>query len=771
MRIRGHDGGALGPIDRLFGRGTLIGLGETDLLGRFAADRDEAAFAALVERHGPMVLGVCRRILNDGNDVDDAFQATFLVLVRRAGSIRRGVRLGPWLYGVALRVARKSRALSARRQARLKPLEGIAEGPPSRDLPFDDLRGPIDDEIARLPEALRRVVVLCYLEGCTHDEAARRLAWPVGTVRSRLARARSTLKGRLARRGLAPTAGSLAAFFVAERARAALPAALIAATTRSALLLSAGRTAAVGVAALGLSQTIARTTLMAKFSLLGATLAAAGTIAAFVAGPGLARQGDDTPAQGAAPSPIAGEPAASTNPAVDDDRVTVEEYRRLTTQLAQLEGQILGLQVQHTRLSQRLASLKIAASVDPRVIAHVRKIDGEGVMIDRGTNGKIELDMDLAVIDDSGKQVAIGQVIKVDYATSILAVDAANIRLGYGVIDASKPRPGPSGVGPSTPATVPIVGEADPAIPDGPETQAKAPQPNALGVVTRFNGEYVSAKRESSNEEELKVGDEVYVMERRSRQLVAKFTVALIQPDRIESRLDGFMRGQQQVAIGDLVVSAKMLQQFPTLTTPRVASGAPPDERAQRGGGAEPGEAPPDLQPGGRRNGFGRRGSRPAGPSMIRHGLVYISTNAEGNRMSIYSIANRDWTTFEAPAGVQLTPLMGEKIIAPSLGGAEIKQVAVYLPRTSRWYPFDLPETARDASPVVLGNTCVYIIGRNLIAFSESQEKWAVQRAIHTDRPQPIVDGTTITVQDGPAIHLFYSGEAKWDTITPPDQP
>ena len=223
----GRYGLVLREVGRLLGGGTIAALGEGQLLERFAADRDEAAFEALVSRHGPMVLGTCRRMLADPHDVDDAFQATFLVLARRAGSIRDADRLGPWLHGVARRVATRSRALSARRNAR----ERLGGEDRSVELPDAsealELREALDEELSRLPEKYRVPLVLCYLEGLTHDEAAEHLRWPVGTVRSRLAGGRDRLRSRLTRRGLAPSAAVPAIL-----PHASMPQALLSTTVR-----------------------------------------------------------------------------------------------------------------------------------------------------------------------------------------------------------------------------------------------------------------------------------------------------------------------------------------------------------------------------------------------------------------------------------------------------------------------------------------------------------------------------------------------------------
>lgn len=180
------------------------------LLHQFAAHGDEAAFAALVERHGPLVLGVCRRVLPHAHDVEDAFQATFMVLVRKAGTLRRPELLGNWLYGVAYRIARKLRASTeTRRRHEARNLHPIFTQPDTR-VEANDLRPVLDEELERLPEKYRLAVVLCYLEGKTNEEAARQLDWPTGTVKGRLARARDLLRNRLVRRGVALSAAALA---------------------------------------------------------------------------------------------------------------------------------------------------------------------------------------------------------------------------------------------------------------------------------------------------------------------------------------------------------------------------------------------------------------------------------------------------------------------------------------------------------------------------------------------------------------------------------
>jgi RNA polymerase sigma factor (sigma-70 family) len=238
-------GAVLKELHRVFDHGTVAGLNEGALLERFVAGRDEAAFAALVARHGPMVLGVCRRILHDEQDVDDAFQATFLVLVRRASAIRQGNLVGHWLHVVAHKVAVRARAHAARRHRRESAaltLDLTNSRPASAAALQWELREILDEELARLPSSLRMPVVLCYLEGLTHDEAAVRLDWPVGTVRSRMSRARDVLRRRLTRRGLAADGPALATSLF----RPPLPAGLIDSTVRSCLSLLPSQVVAGG---------------------------------------------------------------------------------------------------------------------------------------------------------------------------------------------------------------------------------------------------------------------------------------------------------------------------------------------------------------------------------------------------------------------------------------------------------------------------------------------------------------------------------------------
>jgi RNA polymerase sigma factor (sigma-70 family) len=198
---------------------------DAELLERFVAARDPAAFELLLYRHGPLVHGVCRRLLADPHAADDAFQATFLIFVRKAGAIARRERVGPWLFGVAHRVA-----LRARRKVGHEPPLGDRE-PAAQAAAPPELRDDVHEAVRQLPARYRDAVVLCYLEGRTHEEAARELGWPVGTVKGRLARARDLLRRRLG--AFAPTAVA-PALLPDGLARAAVAAALGAGGTTNA---------------------------------------------------------------------------------------------------------------------------------------------------------------------------------------------------------------------------------------------------------------------------------------------------------------------------------------------------------------------------------------------------------------------------------------------------------------------------------------------------------------------------------------------------------
>jgi len=280
---RERPGAILEPLRTLFGPGTAAGSTDGQLLERFAAHRNvdagaQAAFAALVARHGPMVRRVCRSLLPDPHDADDVFQATFLVLARKAGMIRRPELLGNWLYGTAHRTAQKLKIRTARRlkhEAREASMAGARVSTDADDLERQAVRREEDqlvhEEVARLPEVYRAAVVLCDLEGQSHEEAARRFRCSDRTLRRRLGRARDLLRTRLTRRGLAPTAtaGLLAAALGPEPASAAIPQITVDALARAATRFAARHAACSTVSILADAVTRA----MFRAKLKGAAMA------------------------------------------------------------------------------------------------------------------------------------------------------------------------------------------------------------------------------------------------------------------------------------------------------------------------------------------------------------------------------------------------------------------------------------------------------------------------------------------------------------------
>jgi RNA polymerase sigma-70 factor (ECF subfamily) len=216
-------------------------LSDGELLEWFVQRHQEAAFAVLVRRHGPMVLSVCRRVLRHSHDADDAFQTTFLVLAQKAQKLRQPELLANWLYGVAYRTALHARQRAACRREREREAAKMIAPCSDPESESEELRSILDDELHRLPEKYRAPLVLCYLEGKTNEEAARLLGWPTGSMSHRLARGRDLLRERMESR-LAGLSILLPTIFLAEHLQpAVVPLFLARMTTHSATLLASGK--------------------------------------------------------------------------------------------------------------------------------------------------------------------------------------------------------------------------------------------------------------------------------------------------------------------------------------------------------------------------------------------------------------------------------------------------------------------------------------------------------------------------------------------------
>ncbi len=270
-----RNGAVLRQLRTLFSAGTVRDLTDGQLLERFATDGGDAAeqaFSALVERHGPMVLRVCRGVLVDPHDTQDAFQATFLVLVKKARKLWVRDSLGPWLHQVAFRTASDARKSAARRRRH----EQLASkfGKETYSEMEDDLGRMLHEEIERLPELFRAPLVLCDLEGRTHEQAARHLGWPIGTVKSRQSRGRERLRQRLLRRGLGPNAGLFGPSLL-------VPPALLDSTTNAVIQLVTARATVPGAAA-SLAEGVIRTMFIARWLKVASVLLIAGATASGV---------------------------------------------------------------------------------------------------------------------------------------------------------------------------------------------------------------------------------------------------------------------------------------------------------------------------------------------------------------------------------------------------------------------------------------------------------------------------------------------------------
>jgi RNA polymerase sigma factor (sigma-70 family) len=306
--------------------------GDLQLLERFVTQRDDAAFGALLARHGAMVLGVCRRALRDPAAAEDAFQATFLVLVRRAASLGSGESLANWLYGVACRTAARAKAEATRRRAReAAALRPNAPSDPLGEISARELLAVVDEELSQLSPRYRSPLVLCYFEGLTRDEAARSCGWSLATFARRLRRGRELLKARLTRRGVGLPAALLPLVFAEGSASAALPAPLVHSTTAAAAAVAAGG-AVPSAGAAALAQGVLKTMSHSKLRIALVALLLGGVL-----GTGflVARmQAAAPPADPSRVSAVEGVPV----PAGDDGRKPAEDAKKEDAKKAKAEA-------------------------------------------------------------------------------------------------------------------------------------------------------------------------------------------------------------------------------------------------------------------------------------------------------------------------------------------------------------------------------------------------------------------------------------------------
>jgi RNA polymerase sigma factor (sigma-70 family) len=363
----GHLHGVIRHLRQMVSPDQDGGLPDAELLRRWVAGRDEAAFEVLLWRHAPMVLGVCRRVLRDAHEAEDAFQATFLALARKAGSIGRREAPAGWLYRVAYRTALQAKAGAARRPAQDAEALAARAAETGEDLVWRDLRPVLDEEVSRLPEKYRLPFVLCHLEGKTNEEAARELGCPLGTVLSRLARARERLRARLTRRGITLPAGALAAALSGSDLSAAVPARFVGLAAQAALAAAPGGAGVVSPGVCALAEGVLRGMAMTKLktaAVLVLALGLLGTGAGAVAH--RLSAGQEPP-----PRENAGEkagvkgpqegPAKRPAPVAPDKAQEARRHAELLAQLRDAERRLTTLEDDYPRLEKEWTEVLIEA--------------------------------------------------------------------------------------------------------------------------------------------------------------------------------------------------------------------------------------------------------------------------------------------------------------------------------------------------------------------------------------------------------------------------
>jgi RNA polymerase sigma factor (sigma-70 family) len=430
----GPPGSAGEYVQRLFAEGSLTGLTDSQLLERYVSRRDELAFGALVERHAALVWAVCRRALDDPGNVDDAFQATFLVLARRAGVMRDQKALANWLFGVARRVcsvANRAAARRRRRERRAAEVRGLRETTVVVD--HGEHEGLIYEEIERLPSAYRLPVVLCLMQGRSRAEAADALRWTEGMVRGRLARARRLLRSRLIRRGVTPATALAALACEATAADAAVRRGLIARATHAAT-----RPLAAGSAAAALTEGVIRIMLFKKLTISAAMLVAA-VLVAWTAAAALVAREEPAPAATA----VQAAPKLTLPPgfvALDDPTKTVLHGRVISSDGKPVAGaRVWG----HSRSGASIAEVRTDANgrfrLEPIALGNENRvvlcIDADGYALWKSPRSGVlafaGLDCDLGNIQVDPGRVFRGQVLDADGKPRLDTTIEASVHRNY----------------------------------------------------------------------------------------------------------------------------------------------------------------------------------------------------------------------------------------------------------------------------------------------------------------------------------------------------
>ncbi len=741
-------GAAVRQMARLFGgEGTVAGLDEAGLLRRFATRRDAAALEALVARHGPMVLGVCRRVLGDSHDAEDAFQATFLVLAKKAALIRDPNLLGPWLHGVAHRVAVRARANAAIRRSRERSGAEEAAMAASIGLGGEDsvvraeLRAALDDEVARLPERFRRVVVLCYLDGLTHDQAAERLRCPVGTVRSRLSAAREKLRGRLVRRGVVVPTAAFAVALSAEAAKASVPLALSESTLSAgmAFLATGAGAASAGMVSSGaasLADGVTTTMFLTKIKILGG-LAMAGALTLGVGGAAAMQFGGGS---GAKPG------AAAAKGASDDTLEALIAKMRKQADVSELEKKELEVALDRARrdadrlrdemdtLKGQLRDATRAASDDAekdvsrlqRELAAARA--NYARVTERGINEK----------DPSRLRAeqAVGDAIeKLQAARGTLLQAKANAGVAEDHARAAASDERRSVTAPGTPQAR-----------DGGEASAAAnsgrPQRGGGGGFASGSGAGFGGGG---------VGGGGGAMIRGGRSGVAAAGMmggggGMGMGSAGGAGGAGGGGGAMMGGAGDGM--AAMMGGRGDLGTATVG-GAGGEGRMGGGGGGMAGMM------------GGRAGRQRL--AMLQNNDYVIVAKPESRKVAAHSTETGEWSTYDVPTGSVVVPHGSAQLVALHVRGEEIKQLATYVPKLGKWFTIDLKVPAKgNAAPAVAYGMAAYGIGPRVYAFSASAARWDTLELPDGAEVRADVTASQVLVEHKDHLYIFSAKTGKW---------
>lgn len=741
----------LRQVDRLFSSGTLAGQPDTQLLWRFTARNDQAAFEVLIERHGPMVLSVCRRWLRyDATAVEDAFQATFLILVQKARTLRNRDRLAAWLYGVALRVARRARQQDIQRETGRRHDLELGDLPRESESDFtasceqDEIATIVDEEMTRLPARQRDPMVLCYLQGLTHEQAADRLRWPVGTVRSRMASARETLRTRLTRRGVVAPAALAGAAVGARAARAAqLSPALIESTARLAVSASAKGAAAgaIPAAVATLTTGVLRTMTLQKWAIAaGIVVACAATTGAGIAGSALLTQqagrgggrGGQRPSGGAETARLQAE---NDNLRMQNEQLRLE-LRALQDQLAvaklndanRLAGHVFG---QTDRTVERRRAL-IGSMEAARQELWVAESEGKQAEIAADLAARRDDDISRNVVAEKKEREEFYQAYKVFLEKRLAQLeeqlDVADHELAMIVKKAAAENADRTSTGGGA-------GRGGGGLAGGDAASGGAGLGAASGEPGR-TGDGVTGGMGPA-------GGGMGAMMMRGGMGTSGGNGGMMGAGGRGAAAGGEPGGGGGAAGG--------------MGAPGGVGGG----SGAAGMGSMMGMMGGGMMPGGGMSAMLGGGGAPAGSSAVMSSTITVVQPKGSDRIMAHSTETGVWKPYRVPQGVTATPIVTSDLLALQLEGENVTQLAVFTPADGAWSVRSLKEpTSGPVVPVSSGRLVVYTVGNRVYAFSGLAGRWDV---LELEAPAPPTISTNrIFVESGGKLCIFSDTTGQW---------